>query len=76
MWSRILHTVPKIVLGGGSMAGERTAQGRLVTCEQGNRLFITAQTTLYSLVGGVTGTHPTGSGRRSGTAARTAGDPA
>ncbi|OEU99059.1 gluconolactonase [Streptomyces qinglanensis] len=29
-----------------------------------NRLFITATTSLYSLVTGVTGTHPTGPGRR------------
>ncbi|MGW6565647.1 SMP-30/gluconolactonase/LRE family protein [Streptomyces sp. NPDC054975] len=29
-----------------------------------NRLFITAETTLYSLVMAVTGTHPTGPGRR------------
>ncbi|MEV6399111.1 SMP-30/gluconolactonase/LRE family protein [Streptomyces sp. NPDC051907] len=29
-----------------------------------NRLFITAETSLYSLVMGVTGTHPTGPGRR------------
>ncbi|MFJ9342805.1 SMP-30/gluconolactonase/LRE family protein [Streptomyces sp. NPDC101733] len=29
-----------------------------------NRLFITAETTLYSVVMGVTGTHPTGPGRR------------
>ena len=29
-----------------------------------NRLFITAETSLYSVVMGVTGTHPTGPGRR------------
>ncbi|MFE2477515.1 SMP-30/gluconolactonase/LRE family protein [Streptomyces sp. NPDC059389] len=29
-----------------------------------NRLFITAETSLYSMVMGVTGTHPTGPGRR------------
>lgn len=29
-----------------------------------NRLYITAETSLYSVVMGVTGTHPTGPGRR------------
>ena len=29
-----------------------------------NRLFITAETSLYSVVMGVTGTHPTGPGRQ------------
>ncbi|MFB9834129.1 SMP-30/gluconolactonase/LRE family protein [Actinoallomurus acaciae] len=52
----------------GTLIGRLNVPGTVANITWGgtkrNRLFIAAQTSLYSLVMGVTGTHPTGPGRR------------